>query len=166
MKKPGRGPALSHVDARGQARMVDVSAKPVTRRHAVAEGFVVMRPATLRVLQRGQAPKGEVLGTARLAGIMAAKRTGELIPLCHPLPVEQVTVDFAVPARATRGAARVRIVATATLAAKTGVEMEALVAVSVAGLTVIDMLKAVDPHLRLEGIRVIEKRGGQHDFAL
>lgn len=161
----GKRATLSHLDDRGQARMVDVSAKPATLRHAVAEGYVVMQPATLRLLRAGGGPKGEVLGVARVAGIMAAKRTGELIPLCHPLPVEQVTVDFAAaPARRGRPS-RVRMVATATITARTGVEMEALAAVCLAGLTIIDMLKAVDRHMRLEGVRVIAKEGGTHDFA-
>jgi cyclic pyranopterin phosphate synthase len=149
---------LSHVDDTGAARMVDVSEKAVTRRRAVAEGFVVMQPATMEALRNHTGPKGEVLGVARLAGIMGAKRTGELIPLCHPLPVEQVTVDFELSAD------RVRIVASAVIAAKTGVEMEAYTAVCVAALTVIDMLKAIDPAMRVEGVRLLEKTGGKSDY--
>lgn len=165
---------LSHLDARGAARMVDVSGKPVTRRTAKAEGFVAMKAETLRALMEGNGPKGEVLGVARVAGIQAAKRCGELIPLCHPLPVEQVTVEFAIEKRKTTGQnagrrvqdqreERVRIVASAVITAKTGVEMEALTAVCVAGLTVIDMLKAIDREMRLEGVRVVEKKGGKGD---
>ena len=150
---------LSHLDPSGAARMVDVSAKAPTLRQAAAEGFVVMAPATLARLSAGAGPKGEVLGTARLAGIMAAKRTGDLIPLCHPLGLEQVAVDFE-----TLPPDRVRIVATARLTGKTGVEMEALTAVSIAALTIIDMLKAIDPALRIEGIRVRSKTGGKSDY--
>ncbi|MEI8195113.1 MAG: cyclic pyranopterin monophosphate synthase MoaC [Phycisphaerae bacterium] len=165
---------LSHLDDRGAARMVDVSAKSPTLRRAVAEGCVVMMPATLLALRAGAGPKGEVLGVARIAGILAAKRCGELIPLCHPLPVEQVTVDFETqtPARTVRRAgklapeARVWIRATAIITAKTGVEMEALTAVSVAALTIIDMLKAIDQTMRIEGVRVIEKTGGKSDLRL
>jgi cyclic pyranopterin monophosphate synthase len=170
---------LSHVSPTGAARMVDVSGKAATLRRAVAEGFVVMKGETLRALMENTGPKGEVLSVARVAGIMAAKRCGELIPLCHPLPVEQVTVDFAVEAgrkknvnhRGTaaqrthrEGQGRVRIIATAVITAKTGIEMEALTAVSVAGLTIIDMLKAIDPAMRIEGVRVIEKTGGKSDY--
>src|SRR5438876_936708 len=117
---------LTHLDDHGEARMVDVSEKPVTMREAVAEGFVVMQPQTLRAITRGQVPKGEVLNTARVAGILAAKRTGELIPMCHPLLVESVQVKFDLQET------RVRIEATAKITAKTGVEMEALTAVSIA----------------------------------
>jgi cyclic pyranopterin phosphate synthase len=149
---------LSHVDDGGAARMVDVSEKSATRRRAVAEGFVVMQAATMEALKQNTGPKGEVLGVARVAGIMAAKKTGELIPLCHPLGVEQVTVDFELLAD------RVRITATAVIAAKTGVEMEAYTAVCVAALTVIDMLKAIDPAMRIEGVRLLEKTGGKTDY--
>ena len=148
-------PTLSHIDPEGKARMVDVSAKEVTPRKAVAEGYVAMKRETLEVLRSGKGPKGEVFGVARVAGILAAKRTGELIPLCHPLPVEQVTVDFAIEE------GRVRIEASATITAKTGVEMEALMAVSMAGLTIIDMLKAIDKGMRMEGVRVVSKSGGR-----
>lgn len=154
---------LSHIDGRGVACMVDVSGKTPTLRRAVAEGCVVMAPATLRVLLAGAGPKGEVLGVARIAGIMAAKRCGELIPLSHPLPLEQVTVDVQTKRRTGSSVreARVWIRATATITAKTGVEMEALTAVSVAALTIIDMLKAIDQTMRIDGIRVLEKSGGK-----
>src|SRR5436190_2834370 len=148
---------LSHVTKTGTAQMVDVSNKQATLRHAVAEGFVRMAPATLQVLKDNTGPKGEVLPVARVAGIQAAKRTGELIPLCHPLPVEQVTVDFEfVPDG-------VRILASATITAKTGIEMEAYTAVAVAASTVIDMLKAIDSAMRIEGIRLLEKTGRKWD---
>jgi cyclic pyranopterin phosphate synthase len=138
--------------------MVDVSAKAATLRRATAEGLVLLAPATLQALQHNTGPKGEVLSVARIAGIQAAKRTGELIPLCHPLPVEQVTVDFELLPD------RVRVVATATITAKTGIEMEALTAVAVAGLTIIDMLKAIDPAMQITGIRLLEKTGGKSDY--
>ncbi len=147
---------LSHVDEKGAARMVDVSAKADTVREAVAEGFVVMRSATLALIQEGGLPKGDVLAVARVAGIMAAKRTSELIPMCHPLPISGVTVDLT-PA----GVDRLRIAATVRTTGKTGVEMEALTAVSVAALTVYDMCKAVDRGMRVEGVRLLEKRGGK-----
>jgi len=149
---------LSHLDDRGQARMVDVSAKTATLRKATAEGYVAMQAATVELLRTGQGPKGEVLAVARVAGIMAAKRTGEMIPLCHPLPLEQVTVDFEIQA------ARVRIEATATITGKTGIEMEALTAVAFAALTIIDMLKAVDKSMMIEGVRLLGKTGGKCDF--
>jgi cyclic pyranopterin phosphate synthase len=136
--------------------MVDVSAKADTAREAVAEGFVVMQPATLALIQEGGLPKGDVLAVARIAGIMGAKRTSDLIPMCHPLPITGVTVDLA-PA----GADRLRITATVKTTGKTGVEMEALTAVGVASLTVYDMCKAVDRGMRIEGVRLLEKRGGK-----
>src|SRR5690349_1821337 len=150
---------LTHLDDAGAARMVDVGHKRVTAREAVAEGFVTMRPATLRAIAEEAVPKGEVLNTARIAGILAAKRCGELIPLCDPLPVESVEVDFELP---TVGAddskpVRVRIHAAARVTAKTGVEMEALTAVSVAGLTVYDMCKAIDKTMVIEGVRLLKK---------
>ena len=148
--------ALSHLDATGAARMVDVSGKSDTAREAVAEGFVVMQPATLALIQEGGLPKGDVLAVARVAGIMGAKRTSDLIPMCHPLPVTGVTVDLA-PA----GSDRLRIVATVKTTGKTGVEMEALTAVGAAALTVYDMCKAVDRAMRIEGVRLLEKRGGK-----
>lgn len=147
---------LTHLDARGAAHMVDVSAKAATERVAVAEGYVRMSPATLALVLRGNAKKGDVLGAARLAGIMAAKRTHELIPLCHPLALTKVTVDLA-----KDGARGLRIEAMAKVTGQTGVEMEALTAVSVACLTVYDMVKAVERTMRIEGIRLIEKSGGR-----
>jgi len=148
---------LSHLGARGEARMVDVAAKPVTAREAVAEGQVLMRPATLALVQRGDAKKGDVLGAARIAGIMAAKRTHELIPLCHPLPLSQVELDLA-PDAALPG---IKVRARVKVSGQTGVEMEALTAVAVACLTVYDMVKSVERGMRIEGIRLVEKRGGK-----
>ena len=148
---------LTHVDGRGRARMVDVSAKAVTARDAVARGEVTMRPATLALVAAGRLPKGDVLAVARLAGVMAAKRTAELIPLCHPLPLEHVDVDLAVDRRARR----VRIEARARVVARTGVEMEALTAVAVAALTLYDMCKAVDRDMTIGAVRLVAKRGGR-----
>lgn len=148
---------LSHLDANGQARMVDVGDKPITRRLARARGMVVMKPETRERLFSGTLPKGEAIATARLAGVMAAKRCGELIPLCHPLGLESVNVEIEPDAD---DAASVCITATATITGKTGVEMEALTAVSVAALTIYDMAKAVDPMMRIDGIHLVEKRGG------
>jgi cyclic pyranopterin phosphate synthase len=144
---------LSHLDARGEACMVDVSAKPVVRREAVARGEIRLAPATLRLIRSQRVAKGNVLATARIAGIQAAKRTGELIPLCHPLPITHCEVRFAFPARGDR----IVITAAARIAAQTGVEMEALTAVSVAALTIYDMCKAVDQTMRLTGIRLVRK---------
>ena len=146
---------LSHFDAEGRAVMVDVSAKPETDRVATAAARVVMRPETLAVIMAGSAAKGDVLGTARLAGIMAAKRTADLIPLCHPLPLTSVRVDLA------PGAACVEISATVRTTGRTGVEMEALTAVSVAALTVYDMCKAIDRGMQIEAVRVVLKDGGK-----
>lgn len=137
--------------------MVDVSAKAVTARVAVAEGRVLMRPQTLAIVRSGDAKKGDVLGTARIAGIMAAKRTHELIPLCHPLALTKVEVDL-VPDPELPG---VRVTARVKVAGKTGVEMEALTAVSVACLTIYDMVKAVERGMRIDGIRLVEKSGGK-----
>ena len=148
---------LSHLNEKGEARMVDVSAKEVTKRTAIAEGFVSMAPATLDLILAGKAEKGDVLATARIAGIMAAKRTHELIPLCHPLPLTQVAIEFE-PSRDPPG---LRIEATAKVDAKTGIEMEALTAVAVACLTVYDMCKAVDRAMTFSGIRLVEKTGGR-----
>ena len=148
---------LSHLGAGGEARMVDVSAKPQTSRVAVAEGRVVMRPQTLDIVRRGDAKKGDVLGAARIAGIMAAKRTHELIPLCHPLALSQVEID-AVPDTKLPG---IQVTARVKVTGTTGVEMEALTAVSVACLTIYDMVKAVERGMRIEGIRLIEKSGGR-----
>ena len=146
---------LTHLSGRGEARMVDVSEKSPTERTAVAEGFVRMKPATLALVRKGNAKKGDVLGAARLAGIMAAKRTHELIPLCHPLALSKVEVDIA----PERGGLKVR--STVKVKGQTGVEMEALTAVSVACLTIYDMVKAVERGMRIEGIRLIEKLGGK-----
>ncbi len=148
---------LSHLNAKGEAHMVDVSGKDVTTRTAVAEGFVSMRPGTLALVTHGTAHKGDVLATARVAGIMAAKRTHELIPLCHPLAISKVTVEFE-PASDPPG---IRVAACVKVAGQTGVEMEALTAVSVACLTIYDMLKAADKGMTLTGIRLLEKTGGR-----
>ncbi len=147
---------LSHIDDRGAARMVDVSAKADTAREAIAEGYVVMLPATLALIQDGGIPKGDVIAVARTAGIMGAKRTPDLIPMCHPLPITGITLDLD-----PEGADRIRIRATVKTTGKTGVEMEALTAVTVAALTVYDMCKAVDRGMRVEGVRLLEKRGGK-----
>jgi cyclic pyranopterin phosphate synthase len=148
---------LSHLDETGAARMVDVSDKAETHRTAVAEGFVAMAPDTLRLVTTGEAKKGDVLATARIAGIMAAKRTHELIPLCHPLMLTKAAVSFA-PQESPAG---IRVTAEVKVAGQTGVEMEALTAVSVACLTIYDMLKAADKAMRFEGIRLVEKTGGR-----
>lgn len=146
---------LTHFDAAGRARMVDVSEKPETGRLAVARGAVEMAPATLALIREGRAGKGDVLGVARIAGIMAAKRTHELVPLCHPLPVTAVTVELSAEG------SRVEIEAQVRTTGRTGVEMEALTAVSVAALTVYDMVKAVDRTMRLTDIRLVLKEGGR-----
>jgi cyclic pyranopterin phosphate synthase len=148
---------LSHIDKQGEARMVDVSDKAVTARTAIAEGFVAMAPRTLELLESANAPKGDVLGVARIAGIMAAKRTHELIPLCHALALSKVAVHLEPSAEP----AGVRVIAEVKSAGQTGVEMEALTAVSVACLTLYDMLKAVDRGMHFEGIRLLEKSGGR-----
>jgi molybdenum cofactor biosynthesis protein MoaC len=150
------GQGLTHLDASGAARMVDVSEKPVTRREAVASACVVMKPSTLALITSGKAAKGDVLGTARIAGIMAAKRTSELIPLCHPLPLESVSVDIQ-----AEPPDRVRIVARAVVVARTGVEMEAITAAGVAAMTIYDMCKAVDRAMEITGVRLEEKTGGR-----
>ena len=148
---------LTHIGDSGEAHMVDVSAKEPTHRIALAEGRVVMNRETLDLIIAGDAKKGDVLGTARIAGIMAAKRTHELIPLCHPLALSQVIVDLT-PDAALPG---VRVRASAKVTGKTGVEMEALTAVSVACLTIYDMVKAVDRFMTIEGIGMVEKAGGK-----
>ena len=156
-RKPTRTEAaLTHIDAKGEARMVDVSAKPATERTAVAEGRVIMSKATLDLIVSGNAKKGDVLGTARLAGIMAAKRTSDLIPLCHPLALSKVTVDITADGKLPGCIVRASVKVTGP----TGVEMEALTAVSVAALTIYDMAKAVDKAMVIENIRLAEKRGG------
>ena len=148
---------LTHFDARGNAAMVDVTEKAVTDRIATARARIVMQPETLTLILRGDAKKGDVLGVARLAGIMAAKRTAELIPLCHPLPISSVAVELTPDAAHNA----VEIAATVRTTGRTGVEMEALTAASVAALTVYDMCKAVDRGMRIEAIRVVEKSGGK-----
>jgi len=148
---------LSHFDAAGQAHMVDVSGKTVTTRVAIAEGTVLMSPGTLALVQAGTAKKGDVLGIARLAGIMGAKKTAELIPLCHPLPMTKVALDLVTDPDLPG----VRITATVKTAGQTGVEMEALTAVSTAALTIYDMLKAAEKGMRIDGIRLLSKTGGK-----
>jgi len=152
-----RAAKLTHLTRRGEARMVDVSDKDTTTRVAVAEGRVVMAKKTLALVRQGNAKKGDVLGAARIAGIQAAKRTHELIPLCHPLAISQIAVDVAPDAKLPG----VIVTARVKVAGKTGVEMEALTAVAVACLTIYDMVKAVERGMRIEGIRLIEKRGGR-----
>lgn len=146
---------LTHLDESGAAHMVDVGGKPATARRAVASGRITMSAEALEAIRAGNAPKGDVLSAARIAGIMAAKRTGELIPLCHPLGLEAVNIDFAFEQAA------IRATATASLTGRTGVEMEAMVAVSVALLTIYDMAKAIDKAMVIEGVRLIEKTGGK-----
>jgi cyclic pyranopterin phosphate synthase len=146
---------LSHLDETGAARMVDVGKKPVTRRHAVAEGRVRMTPELVTRVVAADLPKGDVLGAARVAGIMAAKRTPDLIPLCHPIPLSGVEVDL------RPGGHGIDITATVTTTGQTGVEMEAMTAVSVAALTIYDMVKGVDREVTIEGVRLVEKAGGR-----
>ena len=144
---------LTHLDDHGRAKMVDVGDKPVTPREAIAEGFIMLQSATVQAIAEGNVPKGDVFAAARIAGIMAAKKCGELIPLCHPLGVEAVEVHFEVA-----DASRVRIEATARIKGKTGVEMEALTAVTVAALTIYDMCKAIDKTMTIEGVRLLSKK--------
>jgi cyclic pyranopterin phosphate synthase len=148
---------LTHLDDKGAARMVDVTDKAATQRTARAEGFVAMAPATLALVTQGEAKKGDVLAVARIAGIMAAKKTHELIPLCHPLAITKVAMELE-PSEAPPG---VRVTAEVKVAGPTGVEMEALTAVSVACLTIYDMLKAADKAMRIDGVRLLEKTGGR-----
>lgn len=154
---PAATSPLTHFDAQGQAHMVDVGAKAATHRSAVAEGRIRMLPATLALIQQGSASKGDVLGVARIAGIMAAKRTSELIPLCHPIALTRVALAFAVEP----DAAAVRVQATAETVGPTGVEMEALTAVQVALLTIYDMCKAADRGMVISDVRLLEKHGGK-----
>ncbi len=147
--------SLTHLDDQGKARMVDVGGKAESQRLAVAEGRIAMSPAALEAIRDGNVPKGDVLAAARIAGIMAAKKTAELIPLCHPLALDAVHVDFALEADG------VRVTASASLTGRTGVEMEAMTAVSVALLTIYDMAKAIDKGMVISGVRLIEKRGGK-----
>jgi len=148
---------FSHVNARGEASMVDVSGKEPTVREARAEGYVTMQPATLQAIVEGNHHKGDVFGVARIAGIQAAKQTSQLIPLCHPLMLSKVAVDFEIDSSNSR----IRVLSLCRLTGQTGVEMEALTAVSVATLTLFDMCKAVDPEMIIEGIKVLEKSGGK-----
>jgi len=148
---------LSHIDKSGNVHMVDVGGKPVTDRMAIAKGEVIMQPDTLAMIQQGKSSKGDVLSAARIAGVMAAKRTAELIPLCHPLPINQILIEITTD----QNLGGVEVIATVRTNAKSGVEMEALTAVSVAALTVYDMIKAVDKTMRINNIRVVEKHGGQ-----
>lgn len=148
---------LSHLNDKGEARMVDVSDKSVTERTALAEGFVAMTAETLALIEKGEAKKGDVLATARIAGIMAAKKTHELIPLCHPLAITKASVDF----KSSHTPPGIHVTAEVKVSGQTGVEMEALTAVSVACLTIYDMLKAADKAMSFSGIRLIEKTGGR-----
>ena len=146
---------LTHLDEQGQARMVDVGGKPQTARSATATGRIRMSPQALAAIREGSGPKGDVLAAARIAGIMAAKRTGDLIPLCHPLALDAVTVDF------TFEEAAIAVTARASLTGKTGVEMEAMTATSIALLTIYDMAKAIDKGMVVESVRLLEKTGGK-----
>lgn len=148
---------LTHFDEEGRARMVDVSSKPPTQREAVAAGSVSMKPETLKLIMDREISKGDVLGVARVAGIMAAKKTPDLIPLCHPLAITSVSVDFSIDEKASR----VDIRAEVRIVGQTGIEMEALTAVSGAALTIYDMCKAVDREMVISNIRLLEKRGGK-----
>jgi cyclic pyranopterin phosphate synthase len=156
-RSPRADPALTHIDAKGEARMVDISAKAATERTAVAEGRVVMSKTTLALILSGNAKKGDVLAAARLAGIMAAKRTSDLIPLCHPLALSKVTLDIT-PDQELPGCV---VRSTVKVTGPTGVEMEALTAVAVACLTIYDMIKAAERGVRIEGIHLVEKIGGK-----
>ncbi len=152
-------PTLSHIDQSGKAKMVDIGHKPITQPTAVAEGFITLQRSTLDAIGNDQVPKGEVLSVARLAGIMAAKRTGELIPLCHPLALECIEVDFDLPdlSPGSTDSVQLRIKAIAKISSKTGVEMEALTAVTVAALTVYDMCKSIDKKMTICDIRLVDK---------
>src|SRR5438552_16261447 len=153
---------LSHIDSHGRAKMVHVGHKPITTREAQAEGFITLQRSTIQAIADEKVPKGEVFGTARIAGIMAAKKCGELIPLCHPLPIESVEVSFDIPELEPESdyAVRVHIRAIARITGKTGVEMEALTAVSIAALTIYDMCKAIDKTMMIDGICLVRKTGG------
>ena len=148
---------LSHIDDKGQARMVDVSDKAMTDRRAVAEGFIRMQPETLALVEAGEAKKGDVIGAARIAGIMAAKKTHELIPLCHPLAITKATIEFEI----LKSPPGIHVLSEVKVSGPTGVEMEALTGVSVACLTLYDMLKAADKTMTIEDIRLVEKTGGK-----
>lgn len=149
--------SLSHLNDEGHANMVDVTEKAVTQRHAVAEGYITMTADTLHMITEGKHAKGDVFAVSRIAGIQAAKKCADLIPLCHPLMLSKVKVEFEIDAEKSR----VRVISLCKLAGQTGVEMEALTAVSVAALTLFDMCKAVDPNMCITGIRVLEKEGGK-----
>ena len=159
MSTANNGPELhlTHLDDQGNAKMVDIGDKDVTSREAVARGHVSIQPETLRLIKEGLMKKGDVLTIAQLAGIMGAKKTSELIPLCHPLPLDRVDVDLELDEKE----GRINITATAKTTARTGVEMEALTAVSVAALTLYDMCKSVDREMRIEAVRLVEKSGGR-----
>ena len=144
---------LSHIDSRGEASMVDVSAKPVSQREAVARGEIRLQKSTVALIQKNKIAKGNVLATARIAGILAAKKTGDLIPLCHPLPITHCEVKFEIP----KSADRIVITASAKITAQTGIEMEALMAVSIAALTIYDMCKAVDKTMRITDTQLVSK---------
>jgi len=159
--KDAMASSLTHFDAQGQAHMVDVGDKPATRRVAVATGRIEMQPATLALIESGSAKKGDVLGVARIAGIQAAKKTSELIPLCHPLALTRVAIEFLVERQGSGGQPAVACTATAETVGSTGVEMEALTAVQVALLTIYDMCKAVDRGMTITGVRLLEKQGGK-----
>jgi len=152
---------LTHLDKKGRARMVDVGHKPDTHREAIARGRISMQPETLDLIQSGGMPKGDVLAVAQVAGIMAAKKTHELIPMCHPLLITHVGLNFEPRPADDRGLASIDIEATVRLNGQTGVEMEALTAVSVAALTIYDMCKAVDRGMRIENVRLAKKTGGK-----
>lgn len=152
---------LTHFDAQGQAHMVDVGAKAATHRIAVATGRIEMKPETLALIESGTAKKGDVLGIARIAGIMAAKKTSDLIPLCHPLALTRVAIEFEAASARTEGACGIFCSATVETVGQTGVEMEALTAVQIALLTIYDMCKAVDKGMVMNGVRVLEKHGGR-----
>lgn len=158
MSSPAAASSLTHFDAQGQAHMVDVAGKPATRRVAVATGVIEMQAETLALIESGGAKKGDVLGVARIAGIQAAKKTSDLVPLCHPLALTRVAVDFETAAAPVP---HVRCTATVETVGPTGVEMEALTSVQVALLTVYDMCKAVDRGMAITGVRVLEKHGGK-----
>jgi len=158
---PAANTPLTHFDVHGQAHMVDVGDKPATHRVAVAGGRIEMQPATLALIESGSAKKGDVLGIARIAGIMAAKKTSDLIPLCHPLVLSRVAIDFEAACADAASAAAVFCTATVETTGPTGVEMEALTAVQVALLTIYDMAKAVDRGMTITGVRLLEKRGGK-----
>ena len=157
MTSPTGQQELTHIDGQGQARMVDVGEKDVTSREAVARGYVAVQSETARLIREGLMKKGDVLTVAQIAGIMGAKKTSELIPLCHPLPLDKVDVDLELDEEHDR----INITATARTTARTGVEMEAMTAVSVAALTLYDMCKAVDRGIRIEGVRLVRKSGGR-----